>query len=233
MNQPGNPNADRASSKGLAKGSSMNIIASMEKTLGRKLGDESAMCAPNGQVVYLLIDVSGSMAGDQKLDGAKRGALAFARDARKQGWSVGCISFSDHVAIRASHKANVPEFEAQVQSLKLEGSTPMASAVSLATATLTESKARSRAICLVTDGGANDPAETLDAARQAKSLGIEILAIGTEDADHAFLAQLVTRKTLHVRVAGRELASGVGSMSRLLLSQPQPHALPWHKKSDG
>ena len=43
--------------------------------------------------VYLLLDCSGSMGYDSKLEQAKSGAIGYAKDAQDKGFSVGIIQF--------------------------------------------------------------------------------------------------------------------------------------------
>jgi predicted kinase len=73
-----------------------------------------------------------------------------------------------------------------------------------------------RVIVVATDGEPDSRSSSLEVARRAKAAGIDIIAIGTEDADHGFLAQLATRSDLSVKVASRDLKSGITEAAKLL-----------------
>ena len=57
-----------------------------------------------------------------------------------------------------------------------------------------------KAMVIVTDGMPNDPDGTLSMAKEAKNSGIEIMAIGTDDADQ-FPKILASRRDMGVKVA--------------------------------
>jgi hypothetical protein len=58
----------------------------------------------------------------------------------------------------------------------------------------------------------------LDAANRAKRANIDIMTIGTDDADRSFLEEIATRKELAAKVARAQLEQGIVSMARLLPS---------------
>jgi S-adenosylmethionine:tRNA-ribosyltransferase-isomerase (queuine synthetase) len=58
--------------------------------------------------------------------------------------------------------------------------------------------------------------ETLEAAEEAKSAGISIMCIGTDDADTRFLERLATRKELSAKVESAYLRQGIAKMAGLL-----------------
>jgi len=79
-------------------------------------------------------------------------------------------------------------------------------------------------LVLVTDGqpavpeGYLNPYEaTLSAAESAKRNGIEIITIGTENADSDFLDRLATKKDLSIIVNTINLSRGIESASNLLM----------------
>ncbi|XOF35433.1 MAG: VWA domain-containing protein [Candidatus Electrothrix sp. YB6] len=99
--------------------------------------------------------------------------------------------------------------------MKIGGSTNMADAISLATNKLAD-KMGEKIICLVTDGMPDNRQAALDAADRAKREQIDIMAIGTDDADKNFLEEIVTRKELSVKIARDQLEQGIVSMAKLL-----------------
>ncbi len=167
-------------------------------------------------VVYLLLDCSGSMSGT-KIEQAKKGTINFAKEAVKKGYLVGLITFADEPIHVFSPKGEVKEFNYSLNSVFAGGSTNMSGAISLATEKLSFYK-RERVICIVTDGMPDNPEATVSAAEKAKDMGIEIMAIGTDDADWNFLKQIVTRNELAVKVERKKFERGIGNMAKMLPS---------------
>jgi Mg-chelatase subunit ChlD len=73
------------------------------------------------------------------------------------------------------------------------------------------------AVVVVTDGQPNNSEDALRSAAVLKQNGVEILCIGTDDADKAFLDQLATRKDLAVHVKAESIRTSVGQAANLLL----------------
>jgi len=69
------------------------------------------------------------------------------------------------------------------------------------------------AIVVVTDGAVDDPAGTLALGSQLKASGVEILAIGTDDADKDLLA---SRPDLGIKVQASHLRQAITDASKLL-----------------
>jgi hypothetical protein len=67
-----------------------------------------------------------------------------------------------------------------------------------------------------TDGQADNREETLRRANEAKKMRIDIMTIGTDDADKAFLELLATRKELSVKVSSHDLKQAIASMAKML-----------------
>jgi hypothetical protein len=78
------------------------------------------------------------------------------------------------------------------------------------------SRKSKRVICIVTDGQAQDSASAIVAANDAKRDGVEIYAVGTDDADIDFLNKLCSREGLGVLVERNQLALGIGEMANSL-----------------
>ena len=183
--------------------------------------------------VYLLVDCSGSMAGS-KLEHAKRGAADFASDAARRGYSIGLIEFygiakhiceptndvaliQRHIArLRAKKAGRVRAFLA-VFSRGIYG-TNIAAAVGLARRRLSQ-KEGAKAIVVITDGQPNsrgDPDRSLKAGERARSEGIDIIAIGTDRADHRFLRKLASSTELSMKVSRGTFQEAIVSSSKLL-----------------
>lgn len=64
-------------------------------------------------------------------------------------------------------------------------------------------------VVVVTDGASNDNNAALDSATALTRRGLEIICIGTDDADNAFLALLASRSDLATYVSSRNLRAAI------------------------
>jgi len=172
--------------------------------------------------VYLLIDCSGSMAFGRKLEQALAGARGFAQEAMQKGYRVGVISFAGtthHICAPQSDITKIDRF-LTISRWELEGWTNIAAAIRLGIQKLQERKGF-RALVLITDGQPNvgrpSPEKAaLKEARNAKSFGIDILTIGTDNAELSFLERLATRTELASYVTKENLSEAISSSAQLL-----------------
>jgi len=167
-----------------------------------------------GGAVYLVIDCSGSMIGN-KLDQAKKGAINFAKEAHGKGYAVGLIKFDDEAIHLSEPSQDILALSPIVGGLTTNGGTNMSEAIRLATKRL-DHKTGSRTMVIVTDGMPNSIEDALHEAEQAKTKGIDIIAIGTDDADREFLAKLATRTDLGIKVAREQFEFGIISTAKML-----------------
>lgn len=174
--------------------------------------------AKQGRVV-VAIDCSGSMLGSNKLAQAKDGASRFAAEAFGKGYAVGLVSFSSDAELRMPCTRDQADFNRATQRLAIEGLTNMYRALEVASSELTERR-DVRAIVIATDGYPDHETRqaTLDRADALKKEGIEIIAVGTVDADHDFLKQLASRDSLAEIVGNKELGAGITRAAKLLPS---------------
>jgi molecular chaperone DnaK len=163
---------------------------------------------------FLLLDCSGSMAGE-KLREAQRGAADFALQAVSEAYQVGIISFDSSAHLRSTLTGDASAVVKVLGALRASGSTNMAAALEMACSAL-QSKTGNRVIVIVTDGSPDSPPAALHAASQAKRSGIEVLAIGTGDSDQVFLDQLASRQGSAVKCSPRELARAIHSTMKAL-----------------
>jgi Mg-chelatase subunit ChlD len=164
--------------------------------------------------VLLLIDTSGSMAGD-KICQARNGAIDFSRSAAQAGYATGLAVFGDRAAMVCDPTVQSAAFERKVAAVRVGivgGSTNLAAGIDLAAKFNDLS-----AVVVVTDGQPNSIEEALLSATVLKQRRIEILCIGTDDADKAFLDQLATRKELALHVGAENIRSSIGQATQLLL----------------
>ncbi len=178
------------------------------------LGTQEISPRPALKDVLLLLDTSGSMAGE-KITQAKHGALDFARSANLSGCGIGLAVFGDEASVIAQPTVKTGSFEKSVREVEVGmvgGSTNLAAGLELAS-----SFSHLNAVVVVTDGMPNSHSDALRAAEGLKRRGIDILCIGTDDADTAFLAKLATRSDLALHVEPQDLRQFIGQASRLLL----------------
>ncbi len=167
--------------------------------------------------VYLLVDCSASMEGD-KLKQAKKGALNFAKDALGKGYLTGLIRFDSSPRLICEPFKDVSNLEKRLVSLEIGDTTHMAKAINLAHELLREIP-ETRVMVVVTDGmpnGPGDPIASLDAGQNAKRNGIDIIAIGTDDADQEFLKRLASRAELGIKVPSKQLEKTIRSSVKIL-----------------
>jgi Mg-chelatase subunit ChlD len=187
--------------------SALKGLKQIEKNLGRPLRSPP-------QIIYMLIDCSGSMEGE-KLQAAKHGAIRFAKEAQEHSHSIGLISFDSEASHRLEPVRTLERVEQQVNSLIATGSTNLAAAIEVAFGLLKVTRGE-RLMYVITDGMPDDVESALAAAERAKRVGIKIMTLGTDDADRNFLAKLSSRPEMSVKVPRAELQEGVASMVKLL-----------------
>jgi Mg-chelatase subunit ChlD len=166
--------------------------------------------------VYLVLDDSGSMWGE-RIEQCKIGAKEFAKKCVGKGTAVGLLKFGTGVKHLLKPRMELDErFDKAIDKLKAnDGSTDMHLAIQAAHAH-SINRRNKRSICLVTDGQPSDRNATLEAARLAKQDGVEIITIGVEGADEAFLKLLSSREGLSVLTSGSRLALTMGEMAERL-----------------
>lgn len=199
-----------------------NLIARLQKATGTGFtkAPPSQQFFPNenrssgrDRVVYVLLDWSGSMLSNRKREFAVDGARAFMKKAYMDGFRAGLISFGCQAMLEIDAQS---EFQDQPLKIKNEGGTTnMSDAIEIARNKLSGRTGEVK-ICIVTDGSPNDREKCLKQASLAKEEGIVIMTIGTEDADHEFLAQLASDPKLATRVQDSDLKKGISGMSGLL-----------------
>lgn len=186
-------------------------LAALETDIGHPIRSPNL----NG-VVFLLMDCSVSMA--DKLGQAKSGALGFATDAVGEGYAVGLILFGSSASILSPPSKNLSSLKECVEKIETGGSTNMTHAIQLGIEQL-QGKIGQRVLVIVTDGAPDDRDSTLKAAKSAKDDGIDIMTIGTDGADIQFLSLLASRTELAMAVAQKQLADGMASAAKLLISK--------------
>jgi Mg-chelatase subunit ChlD len=166
-----------------------------------------------GRNVLLLIDTSGSMAGP-KMEQAKSGAIDFARSAMSKAYATALAVFADRAAMVCDPTIDAAHFASKIARVNVGlvgGTTDLAAGLTLA------GKFRELvAVVIVTDGQSNDNSAAFQVAATLKNRAIDIICIGTGDADSGFLKQLATRSDLARHVSSKNLRSAITDASRFL-----------------
>jgi len=175
--------------------------------------------SPKTGYVYLLVDCSVSMRGEKILQ-AKSGALNFAKNALGKGYVTGLIQFDSSPKLLCEPDTNLSVLDSALTRIAIGDLTHMAKAINLANSLL-KNISSIRVIVIVTDGVPNedgDPELTFKAASIAKKNGIDIIAIGTDDADHEFLKRIASRTDLAVKTTNVQLGKTIGDSVIMLPS---------------
>jgi Mg-chelatase subunit ChlD len=163
--------------------------------------------------VLLPIDTSASMAGP-KIEHARNGATDFAHSAIARSYATALAVFADRAAMVCDPTNDAAHFSSKIARLSvgLVGCT-----TDLAAGLVLASKFRDlAAVVIVTDGQSNDNGAAVQAAAQLKNWDMDIICIGTDDADSDFLKRLATRSDLAIHVLSTNLRSAITDASRLL-----------------
>ena len=166
------------------------------------------------QDVLLMLDTSGSMAGN-KIEQAKQGAIDFARSANLRGCATALAVFGNKAAMVCDPTVDSAAFARKVDRLDVGivgQTTNLTAGLDLA-----GKFQRLNAVVVVTDGQADSPDTALAAATSLKKKGIDILCIGTDDADRSFLTRLASRSDLAIHVEANNLRASIRQASDLLL----------------
>ena len=164
--------------------------------------------------VYLLIDCSASMRGF-KLAQAKAGSIHFAENAFRKGYAVGAISFSSDARMVSEPVQDVNQLRQPIARLEVGGSTNLTRALFFAREKLPVPVAGGT-IVVATDGEPDNPASAVKMAQELRANGIDIICIGTDNADQHFLEQIASRKELAVHVRKEQLASAISDAAKQL-----------------
>ena len=170
--------------------------------------------------VYLVIDTSGSMVGD-KLEQAKNGAMDFAKDALRKEYAVGLISFNTTARHLCEPTYDIGLLKNQIREMHATGSTNMAEAIRIAHHHLRRPDSI-QVMVIATDGLPDNAHDALREATNAKKDKIDIVTIGTDDANQEFLKRLATRAELGKKVTREVFSNAISSASNLL---PPPKSI--------
>jgi Mg-chelatase subunit ChlD len=192
-------------------------------------GTESTQYKNGKGTVYLVVDCSGSMEG-HKINQVKKGIMEFAQDAIKKDYMVGLIKFDSSATHLCEPKYDIEDLRKCLDYIDARGSTNMAAAISMAHEHLVDDRYK-RVMVIATDGRPDKSQASLQAGRIAKTDGLEIITIGTDDADLAFLQKLATSAEYGHKVSSEQFGKAIASA---YLQLPDPNetfrnSLPSHE----
>jgi molecular chaperone DnaK len=164
--------------------------------------------------VFLLIDVSASMTG-QPLIEAQTAAEEFLSKCDFTTMEVGLISFSSLVTLQSAATSNVRRLHAAVNRIEAQGSTNLTDALEMARGQLVAAD-RKRYIVILTDGYPDAAESAVEQALAAQKQGIEIVAIGTGDADRDYLRRLASSQQASIFARSGELVQTFGHIARVI-----------------
>ncbi len=164
--------------------------------------------------IYLLMDVSASMAGTPLVE-AQQAARAFLDKCDFTSTEVGLISFSDEVTLQAEATDNVRKVQAALARLEPDGTTNLSDAIELARQKLNRLD-RTRYMVILTDGYPDAAESAAEQAARARGEGVEIVAIGMGDADLAYLRRLASTEEGSIFARQGELVGAFGHIARVI-----------------
>ena len=164
--------------------------------------------------IYLLIDVSASMAGTPLVE-AQLAARGFLDKCDFTTTEIGLISFSDEVTLQAEATDNVRKVQAALARLEPDGTTNLSDAIEMARLKLNRLD-RTRYIVLLTDGYPDAAESAVEAAAKARGEGVEIVAIGMGDADLGYLRRLASTEEGSIFARQGELVGAFGHIAKII-----------------
>jgi Mg-chelatase subunit ChlD len=164
--------------------------------------------------VYLLMDASSSMAGEP-MEEARDAARAFLARCDFTRTRVGLISFSDQVVLQAEATDNPRRLSSALLRIEADGTTNLAEAIELARSKLQELEGP-RYIVILTDGYPDSPEAAVEEAEETRRTGLQIIAIGTGDADREYLRRLASTEEGSVFADRGELVGAFGHIARVI-----------------
>jgi Mg-chelatase subunit ChlD len=125
------------------------------------------------------------------------------------------ISFSTVVSLQAPATNNIRRLNAAVHRLEAEGSTNLTDALEMARGQLVSGD-RKRYIVILTDGYPDAAESAIEQALAARKEGIDIVAIGTGDADRDYLRRLASSESASIFARSGELVQMFGHIARVI-----------------
>ena len=180
--------------------------------------------------IYLVIDVSGSMADQSKITFAKNAATefvnAFQLD-KSLDYRIGLISFEVQVNTLAKLTDDPSGLKDAISSLYANGDTAMGHAIRTADNLFSQETGSdtSKTVLLLTDGVSNTGMNPITAAQNAKDNGLTIFTVAYgNDADIGTLNQIakMTGGKFYKALSGQDLVATFANIADVMIS-PAAH----------
>jgi tight adherence protein C len=172
--------------------------------------------------VALAMDISGSMADDDKIAQAEAAAKSFVSQIRTRDRAV-LVTFNDQVLVPQPLTSDRRAIGRAIDGLQVGGNTRLYDALAQSVSQLATAPAGSHAVVVLTDGADTGSDWTLnDAVAQAVRDGVPVYAIGLgPDVESGILNQVAaaTGGRYYDAPTGQDLAQAFGLISRQLTSQ--------------
>jgi molecular chaperone DnaK len=195
----------------IRKSNQSNWLQKLENVTGQPLKAKPPMT----RSVFFLLDCSGSMSSNNKLQFAKSGGIEYAMEANSKGYKIGLISFGNNAKKILDLQDNIENFKIQISNIEIDGSTNLTDAIRIAGEILSTNIGE-RIIFVVTDGFPDNSNSAISEAQLAAKSGIEIMTLGTDDADLNFLNSIATKKEFSKKVNRQDFQQGIKDMAKLL-----------------
>ena len=176
--------------------------------------------------IYLVIDVSGSMADQSKITFAKNAATEFVNAFQldqSSGYRIGLISFEARVNTLANLTDDPSGLKDAISRLRAEGDTAMGDAITTANNLLLQEASSdvTKTVLLLTDGISNTGMSPITAAQNAKGSGLTIFTVAYgNDADTSTLNQVATMTggKFYKALSGQDLVTTFGNIADVMIS---------------
>lgn len=156
--------------------------------------EESELSSESGEYdIFVLLDVSGSMRKQRKLEYAKRAVRSIFPQLEGKNLHVGLIAFGEEVTVLAGLQASRRKLSEALEEASPRGGTPLAEALTCATQEFERSDPQNkRVVILTTDGRPADATRAEEAARDLrKKATLFCIGIGS-DVDGGLLQRIAT-----------------------------------------
>ena len=178
--------------------------------------------------VMLAIDVSGSMADDNKLGQAQAAAKSFLDQMRRRD-KIGVLSFGNEVTVPQMLSNDRKRLTGAIDALVTDGNTHLYDGLAQSLTQLSIASPGARAVVLLTDGWDTGSERGMDdVVRQAARMGTPVYTIGLgADVDSEVLQRIAhdTGGRYYAAPTGQELTQVFRLISRQLTSQ---YEVTWH-----
>lgn len=151
-------------------------------------------------IVYLCIDVSGSMSGTP-LEKAIAGSLAFVAEAFDAHYEVGIVLWDHGISEQIDHTTKRLEVEALLRSARIAGGTDIVSTLEFLDRKIGDLSG-DRVAAIFGDGDLGNRSRALEKAAELRAKGVRILSCGLGDGAASALDEISSEGREKPRAAG-------------------------------